>query len=97
MNVSFSLNLYTLVSRQNSLIILIISSLTFGSGHLHSWIKTCLLMQKGVQSKIKNRMTNSVYPDDKAVSSGSILFAQVSVLICRAEKIILKEYKHGKY
>ena len=40
--------------------------------------------------KIRNKMTNSVDPDKTArfaVSSGSTLFAQLSVLVCRAERV----------
>ena len=45
----------------------------------------------GCGSKIKKRMANSIDPDEMAhyEPSGSTLFAQVSGLVCRAEKIKL--------
>ena len=43
---------------------LTLSSLSLWSGLSHPWILTCPLMQKGFQSKIKNRMANRVDPDD---------------------------------
>ena len=42
------------------------------------------------KKKIKNRMTNSVVPDKTAcyeLSPGFNLFAKVSVLVCREERV----------
>ena len=46
-------------------------------------------MHIGLHSKIKNRMANSVDPDETAhkLSSGSTLFVQVCVSVCWAEKV----------
>ena len=55
----------------------------------HLWIQTYLLLQMGCHSKIKNRIANSVDPDETAclimwlVSSESKLF----VMVCRFERV----------
>ena len=49
-------------------------------GHVH-------LCKKGFQSQIKNKMANSIHPDEMVPyeqSSRSTLFAEVSVLVCQA-------------
>ena len=38
-------------------------------------------------------MANSVDPDEMAISSGSTLFAQISVVVCRAGKVKGKSVK----
>ena len=49
------------------------------------WI--CPLLQIGMSVKNQNRMANSVESDEMA--SGTTLFAQVSGLVCRDERVKL--------
>ena len=49
----------------------------------------------GFNQSINNRMANSVDPDEtalRAVSSGSALFANVSVLVCRDERVNINKF-----
>ena len=67
-----------------------LSPLGFWNGLFHSWTWTCPLMQIGFQSWIYNKMANSKSRWDGslwAFSSGSTLFAEVTVLMCRVERV----------
>ena len=54
-------------------------------------------MQIGFHSEINNRMANNVDPDETGDSSGSAVFAKVSVLACRTEGIEARGYKKRTY
>ena len=66
-----------------------LSSLSFWSGFFHPWIWTCPLMQIGV-SVLKNCKQCRSWWDGSiwALSCGSTLLAQVTALVCRAERVI---------
>ena len=72
----------------------IMTTMNFSS----NWMRDCSLLfnpwfwlahwyKQGFQSKIKHWMANSLDPYERAISSGFILFAQVLILICWAERV----------
>ena len=65
-------------------------SLSFWNGFFHPWIWTCPLLQIGLPVKNHKKNGKRRYWWDgslRDISSGSTLFVQGSILLCRAERV----------